>query len=90
LGEAKANSKKLVEQAKSEKFRMAVDAFGSGEAYNQWIFATGLPEDVELNLLYAGQGTFWTDLKGFSEAMMGRMVRDMAPAASSNESTKKK
>jgi regulator of protease activity HflC (stomatin/prohibitin superfamily) len=90
LGEAKANSKKLLEQAKSEKFRMAVDAFGSGEAYNQWIFATGLPEDVELNLLYAGQGTFWTDLKGFSETMMGRMVRDLVPASSPNESAKKR
>ena len=32
------------------------------EAYNNWIFATGLPDNVELKLLYAGQGTFWTDM----------------------------
>jgi hypothetical protein len=78
LGEARAQAKKLQEQAKAEKFKLAVDAFGSGEAYNQWVFATGLPEDIELNLLYAGEGTFWTDLKGFGDVMLGRMARDAA------------
>ena len=42
------------------------------ESYNQWVFATGLPEDLRLHLLYAGDGTFWTDLKGFSDTLLGR------------------
>ena len=62
-------------EAKADKFRLAVQAFGSGEAYNQWVFATGLPEDIELKLLYAGEGTFWTDLKGFTDVMLGRQIQ---------------
>ena len=28
----------------------------------------GLPADIQLDLIYSGEGTFWTDLKGFGEA----------------------
>jgi cell division septum initiation protein DivIVA len=74
LGEANSGAKKLLEEAKAEKFKLAVEAFGSGKSYNEWVFATNLPEDIQLNLLYAGEGTFWTDLKGFTEAMLGRQA----------------
>ena len=53
----------MVEKAKADRFRLAVEAFGSVRAYNDWVFATNLPEDVELNFLYAGEGTLWTDMK---------------------------
>lgn len=75
LGEAKAKSKTLSEEAKAEKFKLAVGAFGSGQAYNQWVFANGLPEDIELNLIYSGEGTFWTDLKGFSETLLSKQTK---------------
>lgn len=78
LGKAKSNARKLEEEAKSDKFKLAVEAFGGGQAYNQWVFAQGLPEDLELNLLYAGDGTFWTDLKGFSETMLGKQVKQQS------------
>ncbi len=61
-GEAENRGKQMVEEAKAERFKLAVDAFGSPEAYNNWIFATGLPDDIKLNLIYAGQGTLWTDV----------------------------
>ena len=76
LGRAKAGAKQLEAEAKSELFTLAVAAFGSGSAYNQWTFATGLPEDVHLDMLYAGEGTFWTDLKGFTEVMVGRQAME--------------
>lgn len=76
LGQAEADSKKLQEEARASKFQLAVEAFGSGEAYNSWVFANGLPEDIELNLIYAGEGTFWTDLKGFTDTMLGRQARE--------------
>jgi regulator of protease activity HflC (stomatin/prohibitin superfamily) len=63
LGEATATSKKLVEQATSDKFQLAVNAFGSTDAYSKWEFAEGLPQDIDLQLFYAGEGTMWTDLK---------------------------
>lgn len=83
-GEAEANARKLQEEAKAEKFKLAVQAFGSGDAYNQWVFASGLPEDMELKLLYAGEGTFWTDLKGFTETMIGRQVQQSRPSPTPN------
>jgi regulator of protease activity HflC (stomatin/prohibitin superfamily) len=76
LGKATASSKQLEAEAKSELFGLAVGAFGSGSAYNQWVFASGLPEDVELNLFYAGEGTLWTDLKGFSDVMLGKEAKE--------------
>jgi regulator of protease activity HflC (stomatin/prohibitin superfamily) len=89
LGEAKAKAKKLNEEAKAEKFKLAVEAFGSGQAYNQWVFAQGLPEDIELNLLYAGEGTFWTDLKGFGEAFLGKQLKQQTtPAPATPNRTK--
>lgn len=75
LGKAKASAKQLEAEAKSELFTLAVAAFGSGDAYNQWVFAQGLPDDVELNLFYAGEGTLWTDLKGFTDVMQGQEVQ---------------
>lgn len=72
LGEAEATAKKLQEEAKANKFKLAVQAFGTGDAYNKWVFANGLPDDIELDLFYAGEGTFWTDLKGFTEGMLGK------------------
>lgn len=64
LGKADAEGVRLVETARSSKFKLAVDSFGTGYAYNQWVFATGLPDDLKLNLFYSGTGTLWTDLKG--------------------------
>ncbi|MCA9245950.1 MAG: band 7 protein [Planctomycetales bacterium] len=83
LGQANADAKKLMEEARAEKFGLAVAAFGSGPAYNQWVFAQGLPEDIRLNLLYAGDGTFWTDLKGFTETLLGRQLQQQRQPAKS-------
>ncbi len=88
LGKAAASSKKLEAEAKSELFKLAVDSFGSGSAYNQWVFATGLPEDVELNLFYAGEGTLWTDLKGFTDVMIGKEAAKPTSPVRPGQSTK--
>ncbi len=77
LGQAGARAQQMSEEAKADKFRLAVEAFGAGDAYNLWVFASQLPDDIELNLLYAGQGTFWTDLKGFTETLLGKQVREL-------------
>ncbi len=63
LGEAENQGKQLVEEARAGKFKLAVEAFGTPQAYNNWVFARGLPDDVDLQLLYAGEGTLWTDMK---------------------------
>jgi len=76
LGEARANAEKMQKEARSQKFALAVEAFGSGSAYNEWVFATGLPDDVDLKLLYAGEGTFWTDVDGFTNKLLGKQERE--------------
>lgn len=63
LGQAENDGKRMVEEAKAGRFKLAVEAFGAPRAFNNWVFATGLPDDVDLKLLYAGQGTLWTDMK---------------------------
>lgn len=63
LAAAENDGKKLVEEAKANRFKLAVQAFGTPTAYNHWIFANGLPSNIELRFLYAGKGTMWTDLK---------------------------
>ena len=80
LGKATASVKQLSAEAKSELFKLAVDACGSGKAYNQRVFATGLPQDVQLDLFYAGEGTLWTDLKGFTDVMQAKEAIQMRTA----------
>ncbi len=76
LGKAHAETQKLTAEAHSQKFALAVAAFKTPQAYNRWVFASNLPEDVKLKLIYAGKGTFWTDLKEFAPAMLGKMQQD--------------
>ncbi|MFN9823773.1 MAG: SPFH domain-containing protein [Planctomyces sp.] len=75
LGRAKADAKKVEAEARSERFGLAVGAFGSGEAWNQWVFASGLPDDLKLDLFYAGAGTLWTDLSKFTDVALGSQLQ---------------
>jgi len=61
-GKAENKGKQMIEEATADRFRLAVEAFGTPQAYNNYIFATALPDDIKLQLLYAGQGTLWTDM----------------------------
>jgi regulator of protease activity HflC (stomatin/prohibitin superfamily) len=69
LGEADAKAEQMQQEASAEKFSLAVEAFGSGNAYTKWTFAENLPESIDLKLLYAGEGTLWTDLKGITPTL---------------------
>lgn len=62
-GKAKFGAEQMSNEARAQKFQLAVDAFGDPIAYNKWQFAEGLPEMIDLKLFYAGPGTLWTDLK---------------------------
>jgi regulator of protease activity HflC (stomatin/prohibitin superfamily) len=74
LGSAQANVDRLLREAEASKFKLAIDAFGSSEAYNQYIFAKNLPEDLRLTMMYAGPGTFWTDLKSLNEVGAAKVL----------------
>ena len=69
LGEAENASKKMRQEATAQLFELAVKAFGDPTAYTQWEFAQGLPENIELKMIYSGPGTLWTDLKGLTPVL---------------------
>jgi len=78
LGRATATADQLMKEAQSQKFDLAVKAFGNSGAYTKWQFAEGLPDDIQLQLFYAGEGTLWTDLKGITPTLP---LANPAPAA---------
>jgi regulator of protease activity HflC (stomatin/prohibitin superfamily) len=62
LGKADADVLRLKNDAQAQGDKMLVDAFGSGKAYNAYIFAKNF-NPTDLKLIFAGPGTLWTDLK---------------------------
>lgn len=76
IGEATAKRTELTNEADAERFGLYVKALGGSENYNRYQFAEKLPQELNLGIFYAGPGTFWTDLKGFQETMLGKMAAD--------------
>ena len=67
LGKARTDVEKLSNQAEAEGKRMLIQAFGTGRAYNLYTFAQEFaPESIRL--IFAGEGTFWTDLSRMQDA----------------------
>lgn len=89
IGEATNNGKQMVEEAKADRFRLAVEAFGAPQAYNNWVFATGLPDDVQLQLLYAGRGTLWTDMEKTDAGFGVRATIPLDQQQSASEETQR-
>ena len=81
IGEATAKTTELTNQAEAERYRQYVQALGGPDAYNRYVFAEGLSKDLDLRVFYAGPGTFWTDLKGFEQVMLGKLADDPAGRA---------
>lgn len=66
LGRATSEVTRLRNDAEAQGDRLLIEALGSPSAYNQYIFAKNF-SPRELRLIFAGQGTFWTDLRTFQE-----------------------
>ncbi len=71
LGEAEAKVVALVEGEKAAGFKLKTEAFKQPGEYVKWEFAEKLNPDVKLNVLHAGPGTLWTDLKQASLGDLG-------------------
>lgn len=88
LGKAKFAADQLFKEATSQKFDLAVKAFGNAGAYTRWQFAEGLPENIQLQLFYAGEGTLWTDLKNVMPTLpIANPAGGAQPAAAPAERT---
>ena len=50
-------------KSEGDGYKMLVQAAGGPSDYTAYQFAKQLPEKIRLSLIYAGPGTFWTDLE---------------------------
>ena len=73
LGKAAADVDRLKNEAEAKGAKLLIDAFGSPQAYNSYIFAKNF-QPTDLRLIFAGPGTFWTDLKSFQEIGATKMI----------------
>jgi regulator of protease activity HflC (stomatin/prohibitin superfamily) len=74
LGKAQADVDRLRNEAEAQGARMLIDAFGSPQAYNNYIFAKNFTP-TDLRLIFAGPGTFWTDLKTFEQTGAAKIIQ---------------
>jgi hypothetical protein len=79
LGKADADVVRLRNEAEAKGAQLLIDAFGSSQAYNNYIFAKNF-EPTDLKLIFAGPGTFWTDLKSFQDIGAAKMSETSSPA----------
>jgi hypothetical protein len=78
LGKANADVAQMKNEADAKGAKMMIDAFGSPAAYNQYIFAKNF-QPTDLHLIFAGQGTLWTDLKTFQDIAAAKIVQQQPP-----------
>ena len=50
-----------------------MEAFGSPQSYNLYTFAKHF-QPSDLRLIFAGPGTFWTDLKSFEQVGASKVL----------------
>jgi hypothetical protein len=63
LGGAEAKVVEMKGKSEGDGYKMLVQAAGGPSDYTAYQFAKQLPEKIRLSLIYAGPGTFWTDLE---------------------------
>ena len=63
LGQAEADVIEAIKKAEAKRLELLIAAYGGPEQYNLAIFAQSLREDIQIEYRYAGEGTFWTDIK---------------------------
>ncbi|HPF37882.1 MAG TPA: SPFH domain-containing protein [Phycisphaerae bacterium] len=84
LGQAAADVERMKRDADAQGYRMLVSAFGSPQAYNLYTFTEDF-NPKSIRLIFAGQGTFWTDLSRFEDAGAAQLLQAAdrpAPASS--------
>jgi hypothetical protein len=77
LGKANADIEQMKRSAEAQGAKLLVDALGSPEAYNRYIFAKNF-DPTEVRLIFSGPGTFWTDLKTFEQVGATKMIQQNA------------
>lgn len=83
LGKAKADVEKMKNEATANGYEMLVGAFGTGHAYNLYTFAENF-EPQSIQLFYAGEGTFWTDLSRLEQVGAAKLLQPKPETSQGN------
>ena len=77
LGQAQASALQKVDGERANGLALKTAVFNDPQAYAQWRFADSLNPALKLNIIHAGEGTLWTDLKntGFAELGGARQLK---------------
>ena len=73
LGKAAADVERMKNESEARGAQLLVEAFGSPQSYNLYIFAKNF-QPTDLRLIFAGPGTFWTDLKSFEQVGASKIL----------------
>ena len=73
LGKAAADVERMKNAAEAKGAQLLVEAFGSPQSYNLYTFAKHF-QPSDLRLIFAGPGTFWTDLKSFEQVGASKVL----------------
>jgi SPFH domain / Band 7 family len=76
LGKAAADVERMKNESEARGAELLVEAFGSPQSYNLYIFAKNF-QPTDLRLIFAGPGTFWTDLKSFEQVGAGKILEQV-------------
>ncbi|BCL62776.1 hypothetical protein DGMP_34690 [Desulfomarina profundi] len=71
LGVARATALQKVDGERANGLALKTAVFNDSRAYTMWRFADSLNPDLKLNIIHAGEGTLWTDLKNTGFAGLG-------------------
>ncbi|MDA0577793.1 MAG: SPFH domain-containing protein [Verrucomicrobia bacterium] len=79
---AEADALRLVQGEEAKGLQLKTAAFGDPQAYALNVFAQNLNPTVRINILHAGDGTLWTDLKtaGLAELGGAEVLKKHPPA----------
>lgn len=80
LGSAEATVVELKGKAEGEGYALQVAAAGTPADFSAMQFARQLPDKVRLSLIYAGEGTLWTDLEKASQAAPLQLLKEVSEA----------
>ena len=79
-GQADAQVLTMVEGEKSNGFKLQLGAIGNPAAYSLLMFGKELNPNLNIQIIHAGEGTLWTDLKQPGLSTLGS-VKALVPAA---------
>ncbi|HRX87722.1 MAG TPA: SPFH domain-containing protein [Phycisphaerae bacterium] len=79
LGTAKADVERYRKQAEADGYKLLVDAFGGGRAFNLYTFAENF-QPQSIRIFFAGDGTFWTDLDRFQDVGAAKILQPASAA----------